>query len=78
MGPHTFNFADAAEMALQSQAALRAENLDHAIALALSWVAHPQDLRMRSESAQVFANAHCGAVDRSVQALARFIDQRSA
>lgn len=78
MGPHTFNFADAAEMALQSQAALRAENLDHAIALALSWVAHPRDLRMRSESAQVFANAHCGAVDRSVQALARFIDQRSA
>ena len=78
MGQHTFNFADAAEMALESQAALRAENLDKAIALALSWVAHPQDLRMRSESALVFANAHCGAVDRSVQALARFIDQGSA
>jgi 3-deoxy-D-manno-octulosonic-acid transferase len=63
MGPHTFNFADAAELALQAEAALRvadmAEGAQRAAALAVDprrnvWV----------EAAFSFAAAHRGATER--------------
>ena len=63
MGPHTFNFAEAAELALQAGAALRVGDIDAGVALAVSVAGDPQRLE-RVESALAFAAAHRGAAAR--------------
>ncbi len=61
MGPHTFNFAQASEMALQAQAAWRVDGIDAGVAQALSLLASPQDRMSASTKALGFAQAHAGA-----------------
>jgi 3-deoxy-D-manno-octulosonic-acid transferase len=67
MGPHTFNFADAAELALAAGAALRASDIDVALQEALALLAAPVRLAQRSRAAQQFAATHRGAAQRMAQ-----------
>jgi 3-deoxy-D-manno-octulosonic-acid transferase len=69
MGPHTFNFADAAERALQEGAAQRVVDITAAVRLALTMVA-PSAAGSQADSAQkapsaeralAFARRHRGA-----------------
>jgi 3-deoxy-D-manno-octulosonic-acid transferase len=69
MGPHTFNFADAAERALQEGAAQRVADIDAAVRLAVTMVA-PCAAGSQADSAQTapsteralaFAARHRGA-----------------
>lgn len=68
MGPHTFNFAQAAELALQAGAARRVRDLDEGVRVARAWLAEP-DLRHDGESARAFAAAHRGAAGRMAEAI---------
>jgi 3-deoxy-D-manno-octulosonic-acid transferase len=73
MGPHTFNFAEAAELAEASGAAVRvvdmAQGLREAVALAIDRGAHAGAVR----AAQAFASAHQGAALRTAQALLELV-----
>jgi 3-deoxy-D-manno-octulosonic-acid transferase len=69
MGPHTFNFSDASDLALEAGAAVRVASLEDGVrsgvALARDGARHEQ-LRAACLS---FAGAHRGAAQRTAQAL---------
>ncbi|MFG6448288.1 3-deoxy-D-manno-octulosonic acid transferase [Roseateles sp. BYS180W] len=69
MGPHTFNFAQAAELALQAGAARRCADVPSAVQQALQLLEQPAALQSMREAALQFAAAHQGAAQRSVQLL---------
>ena len=72
MGPHTFNFAQAAELSQAAGAALRVADMDEGVASAMSLLASPQR-EQRAAQARAFAAAHRGAAARMVQRIVRWI-----
>jgi 3-deoxy-D-manno-octulosonic-acid transferase len=69
MGPHTFNFAEAAELAEQAGAALRVQDMSHAVTTALQMVRFGPDENAHVQACMVFSQAHQGAAKRTVAAL---------
>jgi 3-deoxy-D-manno-octulosonic-acid transferase len=61
LGPHTFNFEEAASWALSANAAKRAENMSGAVELALAWLRNPIQLDTARQAGLSFAKEHCGA-----------------
>jgi 3-deoxy-D-manno-octulosonic-acid transferase len=70
IGPHTYNFADAAERAIDAGAAIRVGDAKAAIAAALAIAGDPARRDRMRESALSFAAAHRGATARTVARLA--------
>lgn len=68
MGPHTFNFAQAAELALHAGAAWRVADVDAAMAQTLSLLSS-SELAEASARATGFASAHRGAAVNMAQAV---------
>lgn len=64
LGPSTFNFADAAEGALQAGAAWRVADMATAVDQALGLLGRPEALAQAASSARSFAAAHRGAAAR--------------
>jgi 3-deoxy-D-manno-octulosonic-acid transferase len=64
MGPHTFNFAQAAELAIEAGAAARVETMAQGVALAGAWLRERDVLAERSRRATEFAAQHRGAARR--------------
>lgn len=71
MGPHTFNFAEAATLSLEAGAARRVASLDQGVAQALQLLADEPSRADMAEAATVFAAAHRGAAQRMA---ARILD----
>ena len=71
VGPHTFNFADAADGAIAAGAAERVGDLPAAVALVQQWLdpAHVTAHAQRKAAGQVFATAHRGAAQRMAEAV---------
>ncbi len=69
MGPHTFNFELAAELALAAGAAESVPDLDAAVERALGWLAEPDALALRARQARSFAALHRGASARMAAAV---------
>lgn len=63
MGPHTFNFAEAAELALAAGAAERAPDIERAVARAAELASDATQAQW-SARAEAFAQAHRGATAR--------------
>jgi 3-deoxy-D-manno-octulosonic-acid transferase len=76
MGPHTFNFAEAAELASSAGAALRVGGLARAVSTAAALVQNRQELQAARQAAALFASAHRGATGRLVDAIALLLDSR--
>lgn len=74
MGPHTFNFAEAAELALDAGAALRVADIEAGVRQAAA-LAHGADKPAWRARALAFAAAHRGATERMAQ---RILDVASA
>ena len=74
MGPHTFNFADAAERSLAHGAARRAESIEDAVAQARALVGDPARNAM-AQAALAFAGAHRGAARRMAARIAALVPQ---
>ena len=76
MGPHTFNFSEAAALAIEAGAALRVATMVEAIeaAVALAQDRHRQALF--AECARNFSNAHRGAVDRTASAVISLLSEQ--
>lgn len=76
MGPHTFNFAEAAELAALSGAARRVPDLEAGLAAALQLLADPGALREAAARSVDFAAAHRGAADRMAEAITALLPWR--
>jgi 3-deoxy-D-manno-octulosonic-acid transferase len=77
MGPHTFNFAEAAERSLAAGASHRVADLADGVALAVSLAADPAR-DAGSQRCQAFADAHRGAAARIARAVLQVVDARAA
>ena len=69
MGPHTFNFALAAQQAIQAGAAERVQSIADAVAAALALAGAPRRMAMAAQ-ARAFAAQHRGAAQRMAAAVA--------
>jgi 3-deoxy-D-manno-octulosonic-acid transferase len=70
MGPHTFNFAQAAELAEAAGAAISVRNLDEGLAAAIALLGDEARLAQVSTRARGFASQHRGAAARMAEAIA--------
>ena len=75
MGPHTFNFAEAATLAMQAGAAVRSADLAQAVTQALELVAHEQRIAHMRQQGAAFCQAHRGAGERTALAAADLLGQ---
>ena len=73
MGPHTFNFAEAAGLAESAGAALRVPAMAEGVQLALQMATDGQQQAKRSKAALAFAIAHQGATLKTVHALESYL-----
>jgi 3-deoxy-D-manno-octulosonic-acid transferase len=73
MGPHTFNFAEAAEQAALAGAAFGVANLAAGLTQVLALLGDPQQLAQARQQAMAWSQAHRGATERTVQALAPYL-----
>ncbi|MBX9717102.1 MAG: 3-deoxy-D-manno-octulosonic acid transferase, partial [Burkholderiaceae bacterium] len=84
MGPHTFNFADAAAMAQREGAAMRVDNAETAVRVAMEMLTTskieerdastpPGAACASADRALVFASRHRGAAQRMAQQIAALI-----
>ena len=73
MGPHTFNFAEAADNALAAGAALRAVDMAAGVRVAAQLVSTAGAQASMSQAAAAFAGRHQGAAERYAHALAQYL-----
>jgi 3-deoxy-D-manno-octulosonic-acid transferase len=73
MGPHTFNFAQAAEQAVVAGAAERVTDMPAAVVVALALLASSDRLGTMAQHGQAFAAAHRGAALRTAQAVLKLL-----
>jgi 3-deoxy-D-manno-octulosonic-acid transferase len=69
MGPHTFNFAEAAQMAREAGAAIEVTDLSAAVTAATTLVQSEAELQKTRAAALHWAQSHRGAADRTVSAV---------
>ena len=75
MGPHTFNFDQAAELSVEAGAAWQVVNMEAAFAKAIQLVAHPQQQQAAAEAASALSTAHQGAARRTAEAVQALLSQ---
>ncbi|GAB3767434.1 3-deoxy-D-manno-octulosonic acid transferase [Ramlibacter monticola] len=73
MGPHTFNFGEAAELALQAGAARRVDSMEEGVRAAVDLVRDPAARAAAVQASENFAAAHRGAADRTAQGVLKLI-----
>jgi 3-deoxy-D-manno-octulosonic-acid transferase len=73
MGPHTFNFAEAAQLAEEAGAALRVDDMPQAVTTALQMVMSEPDEKAHVQACMAFSQAHRGAAQRTAQALLPYL-----
>jgi 3-deoxy-D-manno-octulosonic-acid transferase len=78
MGPHTFNFEQAAELALLAGAAFRVATMGQAVQEATQLLHHPQRLATCAGQALHFATQHQGAAQRMAQNIGELLRPASA
>jgi 3-deoxy-D-manno-octulosonic-acid transferase len=80
MGPHTFNFAQAAELALEAGVAWRVVDVEAAVVQCLDVVSSSRRVKA-SQDALLFAQTHRGCADKTAQlvlATHTTVDRRTA
>jgi 3-deoxy-D-manno-octulosonic-acid transferase len=74
MGPHTFNFAEAAELSRAAGAAVRVADMEAAVREALALLADPARLDEAATRSLAFASQHRGAAARIAAAIDAHLD----
>jgi 3-deoxy-D-manno-octulosonic-acid transferase len=69
MGPHTFNFAEAAELAEAAGAAVRVADMVEGVARAVAMARDGASAGRQREAALAFASAHKGAAQKTASAV---------
>lgn len=73
LGPHTYNFSEAAEQALADGAALRVADAGAAVELALGLLGDRERRAAMGAAGEQFAARHRGATQRTIARLARWL-----
>jgi len=73
MGPHTFNFAQAAELALATGAAEEVQDMAQAVDRCLALLQSPANLQRAREAALGLGQAHTGAARRTAEAVRQLL-----
>jgi len=73
MGPHTFNFVEAAELALNAGAAFRSADLPAAVDQAVDLSRSPGELEGAVIACMALGSAHRGAAERTAAAIASLL-----
>ena len=73
VGPHTFNFAQAAQQACEAGAAFRVLDMEQGVQLATALARNPAELAQARQAALAFAQAHRGAAAATAQAIAAVV-----
>jgi 3-deoxy-D-manno-octulosonic-acid transferase len=73
MGPHTFNFAEVAELAEAAGAARRVADMGEAVRAARALLSRPAAQQAAAAAGRKFSAQHRGAAANTVQALAHFL-----
>jgi 3-deoxy-D-manno-octulosonic-acid transferase len=76
MGPHTFNFAEAAELAQAAGAALRVTSLQQAVDVARTLASDPAARAAVANAGARFSIAHRGAVEKTAAAVIALLGQQ--
>lgn len=74
LGPHTFNFSQASELAVQAGAAIRSADMAQAMQDALAWVQNGADLEAARAKAHDFMAQHRGAAGATADAIVRLMN----
>jgi 3-deoxy-D-manno-octulosonic-acid transferase len=77
MGPHTFNFAEAAELACNAGAAQRVADMTAGVAAAQALASDATAQAAACERATAFAAAHRGAALATARAIADMLNRRA-
>ncbi len=75
MGPHTFNFTEAADRSLDAGASLRVADMAAGVEAAVALVGDPDRLASLGEAALRFAAQHRGAAQRMARRIAQLLPQ---
>ena len=75
MGPHTFNFAEAAQLAEEAGAAIRVQDMAQAVTTALQVVRSGPDENAHVQACMQFSQSHRGAAERTAQALQPYLSK---
>lgn len=78
MGPHTFNFAEAATLSLEAGASLRVADIDEGVQQAATLMASPAAREPFASNARRFAAAHQGAAARMAARIDGLLSARGA
>lgn len=78
MGPHTFNFNEAAELAVEAGAARRVVDMEQGVRVARKWMDRPDAHAAAVAAGLAFADRNRGATERTVNALQAFLAQDKA
>lgn len=73
MGPHTFNFAQAAELAVEAGAAFARPDMARAVAKALALVQSTPDLHQAQAAGRALGQEHGGAAQRTALAVQQLL-----
>jgi 3-deoxy-D-manno-octulosonic-acid transferase len=76
MGPHTFNFAEAAQLAQAAGAALRVESMEEGVRAAVALAADVNRREIAAGAAISFTAAHQGAAEKTAEAVLRLLESR--
>ncbi|MDD2917716.1 3-deoxy-D-manno-octulosonic acid transferase [Rhodoferax sp.] len=76
MGPHTFNFAEAAEQSLAAGAAQRVQELTQGVFAACGIALNQALYQTMVQASADFSGQNRGAVERTVQAVLQLLDQQ--
>ena len=74
MGPHTFNFAQAAELAVKAGAAFKQSDMSHAITKALALLQSASELQKARAAAWALGREHGGAAKRTALAVQQLLN----
>jgi 3-deoxy-D-manno-octulosonic-acid transferase len=69
MGPHTFNFAEAAQLAQDAGAAVRVQSMEEAVRSAVALAGNVMRRRAAVQAATAFCAAHQGAARKTAEAV---------
>ncbi|MBS0445999.1 MAG: 3-deoxy-D-manno-octulosonic acid transferase [Proteobacteria bacterium] len=75
MGPHTFNFADAARLSLEAGAAVRVTDMADGVRVAIGLLTSDRRASM-ADAARRFAEQHGGAAERMAERIVGVLDRR--
>lgn len=75
MGPHTFNFAEAAQLAEEAGAARRVQSMEQAVRVAVELAGNASRRAAAMQASAHFAAAHQGAADKTARAVLALIER---